>query len=152
MKHAFLIAELSHDIHTKHGCVIVDDKFRVLGMGYNGLPRGFGDNNGKRLERPEKYNWMIHSEVNAISNCVHRPENGTAIVTGICCHNCLCHLHQNGIKTIYMYDRTSNMLDEEETRLRIEIKQESFMRIYTVLQNQEIEDFRKKLVELKPSA
>ena len=129
---AFVISKLSHDIPTQHGCIIVDDKWRILGGGYNGLPMGFSDNSGLRIERPEKYNWMLHSEINALSNCQLKPYGAKAIVTGICCHNCLLNLHQNGISEVYMYDRNSKMIDQNELRLINEIVNESTMKVYLI--------------------
>ena len=40
---AKVISQRSHDIHTQHGCVITDSKNRILGVGYNGFPRGCSD-------------------------------------------------------------------------------------------------------------
>jgi deoxycytidylate deaminase len=97
---AKLVSQRSHDIHTQHGCVIVDpEKHIILGCGYNGFPRDMEDNT-LPLTRPEKYDWMIHSEVNACSNLITKPEIATAYVTGEVCHPCLVHLWQNGIDEV----------------------------------------------------
>ena len=81
---AKVISQRSHDIHTQHGCVITDQNNRILGVGYNGFPRGLKDSD-LPTSRPEKYSWMVHSERNALSNCVVRPDDGIAYVTGQCC-------------------------------------------------------------------
>lgn len=91
----------SHDIHTQHGCVITDSNNRVLSIGYNGFPRGM-DDKVLPTTRPEKYDWMIHAERNALSNCVVRPDNGIAYVTGQCCNDCIMALWQEGISKVYM--------------------------------------------------
>jgi len=91
----------SHDIHTQHGCVIVDPNNRILSIGYNGFPRNLPDD-VLPTTRPDKYPWMIHAERNALSNCVVRPENGIAYVTGQSCNDCIMALWQEGIKTVYM--------------------------------------------------
>jgi dCMP deaminase len=98
---AKVISLRSHDIHTQHGCVITDINNRIIGVGYNGFPRGL-DDAALPKERPSKYDWMIHAERNALSNCVIRPDNGIAYVTGQCCNNCIMALHQEGISTVYM--------------------------------------------------
>ena len=67
----------SHDIDTQHGCLITDPDHRILGVGYNGFPRGM-DDSLLPTHRPEKYHWMIHAERNALSNCTIRPEKGIA--------------------------------------------------------------------------
>lgn len=100
---AKVVSQRSHDIHTKHGCIITDKNHRIIGVGYNGFPKGLND---KELptSRPEKYAWMVHSERNALANCVVRPDGGTAYVTGQCCNDCIIALHQEGIDTVYMID------------------------------------------------
>jgi len=98
---AKVVSLRSHDIHTQHGCVITDANNRIIGVGYNGYPRGLKDY-ALPTDRPDKYDWMIHAERNALSNCVIRPDNGVAYVTGQCCNNCIMALHQEGIKKVYM--------------------------------------------------
>jgi dCMP deaminase len=98
---AHAVSARSHDLQTQHGCIITDTNNRILGVGYNGFPKGMND-----LElpntRPEKYPWMIHAERNALSNCTIRPENGIAYVTGQCCNDCIMALWQEGITKVYM--------------------------------------------------
>ena len=40
----------------------------MLVAGFNGFPRGVNDNVPERHERPAKYDWTVHAEVNAICN------------------------------------------------------------------------------------
>jgi dCMP deaminase len=98
---AKVVSQRSHDIHTQHGCVITDKNHRILGLGYNGFPRGLDD---KLLptQRPDKYTWMVHAERNALSNCVIRPDNGIAYVTGQCCNDCIMALWQEGVASVVM--------------------------------------------------
>lgn len=112
---AWTIKELSCDGQTKHGCVITDYDNKPLGWGYNSFPRECQNHLLPNL-RPDKYPWMIHSEVNAVSNCVKKPLGcgGIAYVTGICCFNCVCHLWQNGVTKIYQINRNSSMLEYSE--------------------------------------
>lgn len=100
---AKVASQRSHDIHTKHGCVITDQHNRILGVGYNGFPKGL-DHDQLPLTRPEKYAWMMHSERNALSNCIVRPDNGIAYVTGQCCNDCIMALWQEGVKKVVMID------------------------------------------------
>jgi dCMP deaminase len=109
---AKVVSLRSHDIHTQHGCVITDSHHRIIGVGYNGYPRGLDDNSLPKT-RPDKYNWMIHAEKNALSNCVIRPDNGVAYVTGQCCNNCIMALHQEGIKKVYMGNNHGTHLFDE---------------------------------------
>lgn len=116
---AKVISQRSHDIHTKHGCVITDSSNRILGVGYNGFPRGLDDSN-LPTSRPEKYPWMVHSERNALSNCVVRPDNGTAYVTGQCCNDCIIALWQEGIKRVYMIDDHGTHLFDQDAKKRFD--------------------------------
>ena len=111
---AKVASQRSHDIHTQHGCVITDQHNRILGVGYNGFPKGMDDAT-LPTTRPEKYDWMIHAERNALSNCVVRPDNGIAYVTGQCCNDCILALHQEGIKKVIMWDgHGTKLFDEKE--------------------------------------
>jgi dCMP deaminase len=110
-----VISQRSHDIHTQHGCVITDQNNRILGVGYNGYPRGLDDANLPK-NRPDKYPWMIHAERNALSNCVVRPDNGIAYVTGQCCNDCIMALWQEGVSTVYMNDDHGTHLFDDNAK------------------------------------
>lgn len=111
---AKVVSQRSHDIHTQHGCVITDKNNRILGVGYNGFPRGM-DDQVLPTSRPEKYDWMIHAERNALSNCVIRPDNGIAYVTGQCCNDCIKALWQEGVTKVYMADdHGTQLFDKKE--------------------------------------
>ena len=112
------ISKRSHDIHTQHGCVIADKQNRIVGVGYNGFPKGMNDSI-LPTERPDKYKWMVHSERNALANCIIRPDNAIAYVTGQCCNDCIIALHQHGIEEVYM-------IDDHGTHLFNEIEQKRF--------------------------
>jgi len=114
---ARVVSQRSHDIHTKHGCVITDNSNRILGVGYNGFPRGLNDNS-LPTDRPEKYHWMVHAEKNALSNCVVRPDNGIAYVTGQCCNDCIIALWQEGITSVYMQNSHGTKLFDEKNEER----------------------------------
>jgi deoxycytidylate deaminase len=116
---AKVISARSHDIHTQHGCIITDKQHRILGVGYNGFARGLDDKN-LPLSRPEKYTWMIHSERNALSNCVVRPDGGTAYVTGQCCNDCIMALWQEGIDTVHMIETHGTVLFDDEAKKRFD--------------------------------
>lgn len=116
---AKVVSQRSHDIHTQHGCVITDQNNRILGVGYNGFPKGLNDKD-LPTHRPDKYNWIVHSERNALSNCVIRPDNGTAYVTGQCCNDCIIALWQEGIKKVIMIDDHGTKLFDEDAKKRFD--------------------------------
>jgi len=112
---AKVVSQRSHDIQTQHGCVITDHNNRILGLGYNGFPRGLDDSLLPNT-RPEKYPWMIHAERNALSNCVIRPEKGIAYVTGQSCNDCIMALWQEGISTVVMSKNHGTHLFDKEAQ------------------------------------
>lgn len=110
---AKVISQRSHDSQTQHGCVITDIYHRILGVGYNGFPRGLNDSLLPNT-RPEKYPWMIHAERNALSNCVVRPDNAIAYVTGQCCNDCIMALWQEGVSSVVMAkDHGTHLFDKD---------------------------------------
>jgi dCMP deaminase len=116
---AKVISQRSHDVHTQHGCVITDVNHRILGVGYNGFPRGLKDSD-LPTNRPDKYHWMVHSERNALSNCVIRPDKGVAYVTGQCCNDCIMALWQEGVESVYMIDDHGTHLFDEDAKKRFD--------------------------------
>lgn len=95
------IAARSHDPHTKLGCKIVGPDGETRSEGYNGFCRGMDDEaHPERLERPEKYFWMVHAEANAIANAarVGVPLKGCTIyVPFLPCMDCAKLLVNSGI-------------------------------------------------------
>lgn len=132
---AKVVSQRSHDIHTQHGCVITDSSNRILGVGYNGFPKGLIDEE-LPLTRPDKYPWMVHSERNALSNCMVRPDNGIAYVTGQCCNDCIIALWQEGVKKVYMIDDHGTHLFDTEAQNRFDtFIRMSGMEVHKVLPN-----------------
>ena len=117
---AKIVSQRSHDIHTKHGCVITDRQNRILGVGYNGFPKGM-DHDTLPTSRPEKYHWMIHAERNALSNCVIRPDNGIAYVTGQSCNDCIMSLWQEGVTKVVLANSHGTKLFDEDAQKRFDL-------------------------------
>jgi deoxycytidylate deaminase len=63
---------------------------------------------------------MIHAERNALSNCIVRPENGIAYVTGQCCNDCMIAMWQEGITKIIMNDDHGTILFDQEEQKRFD--------------------------------
>lgn len=116
---AKVVSQRSHDVHTQHGCIITDQNHRILGVGYNGFPRGLDDSK-LPTTRPDKYKWMVHAERNALSNCVVRPDNGIAYITGQSCNDCITSLWQEGIKKVYMSNSHGTLLFDIEEKTRFD--------------------------------
>ena len=98
MKIAELVSTKSKDPSTKSGCVIVDPRKRVVSLGYNGLVQGADESKMTLSERPMKYYFSIHSEMNALI-FAHQDLTGCTIYNRFAtCDNCLKYCLQAGIK------------------------------------------------------
>lgn len=93
------VSRRSPDPSTKHGCVLVDADRRVISTGYNGPVSGL-PNERVPLERPDKYDWFIHAEDNAVAFARCDLRGATAYVTGTPCAACFRRLLQVGIRRI----------------------------------------------------
>ena len=104
MSLAHLSAVRSKDPSTQVGAVIVDSNNRVVGLGYNGFPRGCDDNKfpwereGEYLDT--KYAYVVHAELNAILNANKLIENCRLYVSLFPCNECSKAIIQSGIKEI----------------------------------------------------
>ena len=98
LKIAETVAEKSKDPSSKMGCVIVDQNKRVVSLGYNGMLQGADESKMTLSERPMKYYFAIHSEMNAIL-FAHQDLTGCTIYNRVAtCENCLKYCLQAGIK------------------------------------------------------
>ena len=112
MMEAVVVTSRSHDIHTRHGAVIVNSDNIPQGQGYNGFPSG--GKNPYPTTRPEKYPFVIHSELNAILNCPFRPKGCTIYITGKPCSSCIKDIIQSGIRKIIYGKIGSAMVDDKD--------------------------------------
>lgn len=117
---AHAVSMRSHDVQTKHGCIITDKYHRILGVGYNGFPKGLYDSKLPNT-RPEKYPWIIHAERNALSNCTIRPDNGIAYITGQSCNDCIMALWQEGVTKVVMRKNHGTHLFDNDSQRRFDL-------------------------------
>ena len=97
------IAEWSYDPSTKVGAVIVDNKHRVLSMGYNGFPRGVRDLSRRYADKETKHLYVCHAERNALDNAPMSVEGCTMYVALLPCNECAKSIIQNGITKVITY-------------------------------------------------
>lgn len=100
-----LVALRSKDPHHQVGSIIVDKKLRIVGTGYNGLPRGLQNEdfpwNREGSFSDTKYAYVVHAEQNAILNSfVESLEDCTIYSTLMTCEKCVKMIIQSGIKKI----------------------------------------------------
>lgn len=113
---ALLSAKRSKDPNTKVGACIVNQKKRIVGIGYNGFPMGCDDKvfpwtNSKDANTLDtKYPYVVHAEANAILNSnIGGLDGATLYVSLFPCNDCAKLIIQSGIKHIvYMDDKYKN--------------------------------------------
>ncbi len=104
MRIARVIAQRSKDSSTQAGAVLVNQNNVVIGLGYNGWPRGIDNTDlpwareGKLSET--KYAYVVHAEENAVYNANGSSENSILYCTLFPCNECAKALIQNGIKEV----------------------------------------------------
>lgn len=97
------IKNWSKDPSTQVGAVVVDDNRHVVSMGYNGFPRGVADDPDRLEDRPTKYKFVVHAEINAIVNAPTSVRGCTLYSPLFPCNECAKAIIQSGIKRVVSY-------------------------------------------------
>ena len=107
----------SKDRSTKVGAVAIDDNYCLKGSGYNGFPRGVDDDKEERHQRPLKYRWTVHAEMNVIAQAARPVLDGTTLLLTSLhpCATCAGLIVQSGIKRV-VTRRTEEVKRIEEGR------------------------------------
>ncbi len=111
---AILSSKRSKDPNTQVGACIINTDKRIIGIGYNGLPKGcddlefpWGNSSDNLLDT--KYPYVVHAEANAILNSTCSLKEATIYTTLFPCNECAKLIIQSGIsKVIYMSDKYKN--------------------------------------------
>ena len=130
------VKEKSKDRSTKIGAVIIGPDNEIVSTGYNSFPRGINDEVEERQQRPEKYYWMVHGEMNSILNAARIGVSTKGckmyLTCGIPCSNCGRAIINAGITEVYCKkeDTTRNRekWDEESART-LKMFEESGVRV-----------------------
>lgn len=123
MELAYARARFSKDTSTKVGAIIIGPSGEDRSSGYNGAPRGcHADEAGdpRREQRPEKYFWFSHAELNAITNAarVGVPLEGCTIyVTHPPCMDCARAIVQAGIKRVVTVRPSAGFVERWEEHM-----------------------------------
>lgn len=107
---AHLSALRSKDPSTQVGAVIVSREHKVVGIGYNGFPKGCDDDVFPWEREGEfgetKYPFVVHAELNAILNSNQKCQTATIYVSLFPCNECAKAIIQSGIeKIVYESDK-----------------------------------------------
>lgn len=122
---ALLSAMRSKDPSTQVGACIVNEKNKIVGAGYNGLPIGCDDDefpwekNGDFLDT--KYPYICHAELNAILNNIGMDLKGCRIYTALFpCNECTKAIIQAGIKeVIFLSDKYKDSETAKASKLML---------------------------------
>ncbi len=109
-----LIAKRSKDPNTQTGACIVNKDNIVVGLGYNGFPKGCSDDKfpwcreGDTLNN--KYTYVVHAEANAILNSNSSVDGCRLYATLFPCNECAKLIIQSGIKeVVYNSDKYADV-------------------------------------------
>ena len=103
MEMAYCMAQLSKDRQTHMGAVIIGTGHELVSAGYNSFPRNINDDDETRQQRPRKYLFFIHAEVNAIANAARigvSTQNCRLYANAMPCCNCAMGIINAGIKEV----------------------------------------------------
>ncbi len=105
MSMAKLAAKRSKDPNTQVGACIINEDNIIIGMGYNGMPKGIDDEFPWTREGDDnKYKYVIHAEANAILNAIKNLKDSTIYVSLFPCNDCAKMIAQSGIKKVVFED------------------------------------------------
>ena len=109
---ALLAGARSKDGRKRNGACIASADNKILGVGYNGLPRGCDDNDPAYWADDDndpfqsRHSYIVHAEVNAILNCVVLPlTGGTIYATQFPCPRCVQSIIQVGIRRVVYLEK-----------------------------------------------
>lgn len=114
MRMAHVISLRSKDPSTQNGAVVATPDNVVVGLGYNGWPRGIEvtalpwEREGDFLDT--KYAYVCHAEENAIYNANRQTKGDKLYCTLFPCNECAKTIIQNGIKeVVYESDKYADL-------------------------------------------
>lgn len=147
---ALLSAKRSKDPVTQVGACIVNRDNRVVGIGYNGFPKGCSDDilpwerEGKFLDT--KYPYVVHAEQNAILNSTEKLLDCTIYVGLYPCHECAKSIIQSGIsEVVYLSDKYNGTDSNIASKKLFEMSGVKTRKLKIERENLVI-DFRKELI------
>jgi dCMP deaminase len=102
------VSTWSKDPSTQVGAVLVNGRREVVSVGYNGFARNVFDLQSRYEDRPTKYKFIVHAEVNAIVTAGERARGATLYVYpsfGIpcICQDCAKMAIQAGVTCVVGY-------------------------------------------------
>lgn len=129
---AQLSSKRSKDPKTQVGACIVNHENKIVGIGYNGFPKGISDDDFPWQDQGDylqtKYPFVVHAEANAILNASQNLNDCKLFVTLFPCNECTKLIIQSGIKElVYISNKdegkdfqiaSRKMLEKAQVKLR----------------------------------
>jgi len=113
MEIALIASKRSEDPHKKVGACVLDSHGRVLGVGYNGIRPSHVKTDEFWADRDNRRDFVIHAEVNALSN-VDRDKAHTLAVTLLPCSSCANLIASYKIsKVLYLEDYDKDLKSKD---------------------------------------
>jgi dCMP deaminase len=121
-----IIAKRSKDPSTQNGACIVNEKNIILGIGYNGFPRGCSDDMLPWDREGEfcdiKYSYVVHAEENAVLNSTGLLDGAKLYCTLFPCNECTKVIIQKGIsEVIYEDDKYHDNKEWQASRRMLDL-------------------------------
>ncbi|ALV08194.1 deoxycytidylate deaminase [Roseateles depolymerans] len=123
---ALLASARSKDSRKRNGACIASADYKIVGVGYNGLPRGCDDNDPTYWQDDDndplhsRHSYIVHAEVNAILNCVVLPLTGSTIyTTQYPCPRCVQSIIQVGIQRVVYLEKKSHQVALNEASAKM---------------------------------
>lgn len=130
------VSKWSKDPSSKIGAVIIGFNGQVLSQGYNGFPRNVDDSAQRLNDRPTKYKYVVHAEMNAIYNASFSGislAGSTLYVHGLpVCSECAKGIIQVGILRVVMKEQAIPDNWKESCQFTHELFKEAGIEVVTV--------------------
>lgn len=133
--HTFLVmaydmSVLSTCVRRRVGCILADERYRIIGSGYNGVPAGVEH----CIDKPCRFHdhvhgsscFATHAETNAIAQCSNVAAVHTVFTTSFPCIECFKLIMNTGCKRIVFesdYVATRELVEELNAGRAIEFIQ-----------------------------
>ncbi len=148
MSVASLSAYRSKDPNTQVGACIVDANKCIIGIGYNGFPRGCSDDYlpwSRKAHNPlhTKYPYVVHAEVNAILNKGSKDCTGASIYVDLFpCNDCAKVIIQSGIKeVVYLSDTYHDTDGCRASRILFEMAGVKYRQYFPIVESVNVDIF-----------
>lgn len=129
---ALLSGQRSKDPNTQVGACVANDQNKIVGVGYNGFPRGCSDDvlpwarEGDWLDT--KYPYVCHAELNAVLNSITLDLRRCRLYVALFpCNECTKVIIQAGIREIiYLSDKYQQTDSVRASKIMLEKSQTAF--------------------------